>query len=152
MAARSSRELLVVVGAPGWGDALPPTGAPDIRFLGAVPNADLGPLYAAASVFAYPSEREGFGLPVAEAMLQGTPVVTSRGTSTEEVAAGAAELVDPLDVQSIAEGIDAAHDRAAELSALGVRRAAELTWTAAAERTRAVYRELVPVDGAVVET
>ena len=63
-------------------------------------------LYAAATVFAYPSESEGFGLPVAEAMAQGTPVVTSAGTSTEEVAGGAAVLVDPFDVDAIAAGID----------------------------------------------
>ena len=53
-----------------------------------------------------PSEREGFGLPVAEAMAQGTPVVTSAGTATEEVAGGAAVLVDPLDVDAIAAGLD----------------------------------------------
>ena len=73
--------------------------------MGFVPDEDLAPLYAAARVFAYPSEREGFGLPVLEAMAQGTPVVTSRGTSTEEVAGDAAVLVDPFDVDAIAEGL-----------------------------------------------
>jgi glycosyltransferase involved in cell wall biosynthesis len=151
MATRSPDQQLVVAGAPGWGDAAPPAGTPNVRFLGYVPDVDLGSLYGAATVFAYPSEREGFGLPVAEAMLQGTPVVTSSGTSTEEVAAGAAVLVDPLDVQSIADGIDEANDRSAELSALGLRRAGELTWTAAAERTRDVYRELVPAGSGTAE-
>ena len=74
-------------------------------FLGFVPDADLAPLYAAATVFAYPSEREGFGLPVAEAMAQGAAVVTSSGTSTEEVAGGAAVLVDPFDIADIARGL-----------------------------------------------
>ncbi len=109
-----------------------------------MPAADLAPLYAAATVFAYPSEQEGFGLPVAEAMAQGTAVVTSRGTSTEEVADGAAVLVDPFDVGSIAAGIVEASQRIDELDRSGRRRAAELTWAAAADRTLAVYRELAP--------
>jgi glycosyltransferase involved in cell wall biosynthesis len=152
MATRSPDQLLVVAGAPGWGDAAPPAGTPNVRFLGYVPDADLGPLYGAATVFAYPSEREGFGLPIAEAMLQGTPVVTSSGTSTAEVAAGAAVRVDPHDVRSIADGIDEANDRSAELSGLGVQRAGELSWTVAAERTRDVYRELVPAGGGAAES
>ena len=94
-------------------------------------------------MFAYPSEREGFGLPVAEAMAQGTAVVTSAGTSTEEVAGGAAVLVDPFDIASIADGLNAANDRKEELSAGSLRRAAELGWDIAADRTVAVYRELV---------
>ena len=114
---------LVVAGADGWGDVDISTGADDALFLGFVPDTDLPPLYGAASVFAYPSEREGFGLPVAEAMSQGTAVVTSRGTSTEEVAAGAAVLVDPFDVDSIAAGIDEA-SIADELASGARRRAA----------------------------
>lgn len=134
---------LVVAGADGWGD----TGLDhpeDALFIGFVPQADLAPLYAAATVFAYPSEREGFGLPVAEALSQGTAVVTSRGTSTEEVAGGAAVLVDPLDVDSIAAGIVEAIDRRAELAAGARLRAGELSWAVAADRTLAVYREIAP--------
>lgn len=141
MATRRVRQPLVVAGAEGWGE-LGVADAADTRFVGFVPAESLPALYAAASVFAYPSEREGFGLPVAEAMAQGTPVVTSRGTSTEEVAGGAAELVDPFDVADIARGIDAALDRRAELATAGRARAAALTWSATAERTLAVYREL----------
>jgi glycosyltransferase involved in cell wall biosynthesis len=134
---------LVVAGADGWGDI----GVVDhgnTLFLGFIPDADLAPLYAAATVFAYPSEREGFGLPVAEAMAQGAAVVTSSGTSTEEVAGGAGVLVDPFDVDDIARGITEAADRRAELDALARSRAGELTWSLAAERTLAVYRELAP--------
>jgi glycosyltransferase involved in cell wall biosynthesis len=138
---RATRQTLVVVGADGWGD-VGVVDHGDTLFLGFVPDDDLAPLYAAASVFAYPSEREGFGLPVAEAMAQGVAVVTSRGTSTEEVAGGAAVLVDPFDVDDIARGIDEAFDRRADLRAPGVERAGQLTWAAAAKRTLAVYQEL----------
>lgn len=140
---------LVVAGAKGWGDAVTvdasdePTTGGDTLFLGFVPDADLAALYAAATVFAYPSEREGFGLPVAEAMAQGAAVVTSTGTSTEEVAGGAAVLVDPFDVDAIGRGIVEAADRRGELAELGRRRAAELDWQSTARRTLAVYRELV---------
>jgi glycosyltransferase involved in cell wall biosynthesis len=133
---------LVVAGADGWGDVgLVDHG--DTLFLGFVPDADLAPLYAAATVFAYPSEREGFGLPVAEAMAQGAAVVTSTGTSTEEVAGGAAVLVEPLDVDDIARGIVEAVDRRSELGTAARRRAGELTWGSSASLTLAVYRELV---------
>ena len=131
---------LVIAGAEGWGDAQPDAGDA-ARFLGFVPERDLAALYSAASVFAYPSLREGFGLPVAEAMAQGTPVVTSTGTSTEEVAAGAAVLVDPTDVASISAGILEALERRPELSAAGRLRATDLTWQSTAERTVEAYRE-----------
>ncbi len=133
---------LVVAGPAGWGDATDDL-AGDLRFLGFVPRSDLPALYAAATVFAYPSESEGFGLPVLEAMNQGAPVVTSTGTSTEEVAGGAAVLVDPFDVDSIAAGLAEAERRADELSAAGRARAATMTWDAAAERTLDVYREVL---------
>ena len=133
---------LVVAGPAGWGDAADDL-AGDVRFLGFVPRSDLPALYAAATVFAYPSESEGFGLPVLEAMNQGAPVVTSTGTSTEEVAGGAAVLVDPFDVDSIAAGLGEAERRADELSAAGRARAATMTWDAAAERTLDVYREVL---------
>ncbi len=137
----ADRLPLVVVGATGWGDTHV---APDAncRFLGFVPQADLAPLYAAATAFAYPSLEEGFGLPVLEAMAQATPVVTSAGGATEEVAGGAAVLVDPTDVDSIADGLQAALADPERWSALGSARAAECTWSAAAAATLAAYREV----------
>jgi glycosyltransferase involved in cell wall biosynthesis len=134
---------LVVVGADGWGDVRSDIDAAHVRFLGPVSDADLRGLFAGASVMAYPSEREGFGLPVIEAMAQGTAVVTSRGTSTEEAAGGAAVLVDPFEVADIARGVAEAYGRRGELAELGHKRAGELTWERSARATLAVYRELV---------
>jgi glycosyltransferase involved in cell wall biosynthesis len=80
---------------------------------------------------------------VLEAMRCGAPVVTSAGTVMEEVAGAAAELVDPYDPASIADGIRRAMGRRDELRAAGLERARRYTWDAAAEATAAVYRELL---------
>ncbi len=134
--------LLAVAGLDGWGDAAPPA-SDRVRLLGFVTDAERDALYAGAAAFVYPSLREGFGLPVAEAMAHGTPVVTSLGTSTEEVAGGAAVLVDPTDVDGITYGIEQALADRDRLVAAGRIRAAELTWARTAEATLAAYRELL---------
>ena len=136
---------LVLAGPEGWNEdisALIARGGPRIRTLGFVEPGDLGALYAGAEVFCYPSLFEGFGLPVVEAMAQGTPVVTSAGIATEEAAGGAAVLVDPHDTASIATGIARALERREELGAAGLARAAELTWEACARRMHAIYAEV----------
>ena len=133
---------LVVAGADGWGGiAEELADSADVRFLGHVDPADLPAIYAAAELLAYPSEDEGFGLPVLEAMSAGTPVVTSRGTATEDVAGGAAVLVDPYDTASITAGITEALADRDQLIELGRQRAAEHTWAATAAATAAAYRE-----------
>ena len=118
-----------------------------VRFLGYVPDGDLPALYSAASVFAFPSLHEGFGLPVLEAMACGTPVVTSNVSATAEVAGDAALLVDPLDTGAIGDALrrlltDA--ELRARLSGQGRARAGEFSWRRAAEETRDVYRSLIP--------
>jgi glycosyltransferase involved in cell wall biosynthesis len=112
-----------------------------VRWLGEVPDGELARLYRGALCLAYPSLYEGFGIPVLEAMACGTPVVTSAGGATEEVAGGAAVLVDPLDPSSIAGGIAEAVARREELRREGLERARRFTWADAARATRAVYEE-----------
>ena len=157
-AARDDTPPLVVVGdAKGDGDevdgrvrGLGLTG--HVHRIGYVEDADaLRELYAAAGVFAFPSLYEGFGLPVAEAMACGTPVLTSDVTALPETTGDAALLVDPLSVSAIAEGLERligdAELRGA-CRAAGLERARELSWDAAAERYLAVWRDVV--DGAPV--
>ncbi|MDA3032974.1 MAG: glycosyltransferase family 1 protein [Actinomycetota bacterium] len=133
---------LVVAGAQGWGAAAVPPSA-DVRFLGHVPADVLSALYMTASVFAYPSLHEGFGLPVLEAMAHGTPVVTSRGTATEEVAGGAAVLINPAEVESIAAGLRTALNNAPEFVRLGTQRSAACSWETTADAIVECYREVV---------
>ena len=125
---------LRVVGASGWGGV--EAEGTHVRMLGEVDDAELARQYRGARVVVYPSLYEGFGIPVLEAMAVGTPVVTSRGGATEEVAGGAAVLVDPLDVDSIAAGIEAAHD-----GSRGIERAKAYSWDESARLTVEAYRE-----------
>ncbi|MFM8389524.1 MAG: glycosyltransferase, partial [Actinomycetota bacterium] len=83
------------------------------------------------------------GLPILEAMAQGTPVVTSANGATEEVAGGAAVLVDPLDTASIADGILRVIEQRDALSARARDRAQQLSWKRTAQLTREVYAEAV---------
>ncbi len=72
-----------------------------------MPDDDLWAAYRAAHVVLFPSLNEGFGLPVAEALASGTPVVTSGYGSMAEIAAGGGALtVDPRDDRSVADGLD----------------------------------------------
>jgi len=134
-ATRAGVELRVV-GARGWG------GVETAGWVGEVSDEELATLYRGARTLVLPSLYEGFGIPVLEAMASGTPVVTSRGGATEEIAGGAAVLVDPLDVHSIAAGIGEATARHDELRALGLARAKAYSWTAVADAVETVWREL----------
>jgi glycosyltransferase involved in cell wall biosynthesis len=133
---------LVVAGATGWGDVAVEA-SDTVKFLGHVEDRLLSGLYAAASVMAYPSLWEGFGLPVLEAMAQGTPVVTSELISTQEVAGGAAVLVDPRSAESIHHGIRTALADRASLTQRGLERATHATWSKTAQLTAAAYDEVI---------
>jgi glycosyltransferase involved in cell wall biosynthesis len=138
---------LVLAGPEGWHEDLNARLRDlreHVRVLGFVPRADLAPLYAGASVFCWPTLLEGFGFPVLEAMAQGTPVVTSRGTSTEELAGDAGVLVDPHDPSSIAAGMRTVLEDeglARKLRELGPDRAAEYSWDRTGELTAQAYRK-----------
>jgi glycosyltransferase involved in cell wall biosynthesis len=136
-AARLAGVELRVAGAAGWG------GVAVEGWVGEPSDAELAALMRGARCLVYPSLYEGFGLPVLEAMACGTPVVTSRGGATEEVAGGAAVLVDPRDPAAIATGIDEAGRRRDELIAAGLERAAGFTWRRSADLVEALWRELV---------
>jgi glycosyltransferase involved in cell wall biosynthesis len=139
---------LVLVGPQGWNETLGAhlAGLQDrVRVLGFVPVADLRALYTAAAVFCYPSWREGFGLPVLEAMAAGAPVVTASGTATEEVAGDAGVCVDPRDDVALAAALDRVLGDpvyATELATRGRARANSFTWARTAELTAAAYHEV----------
>ncbi|HXQ90958.1 MAG TPA: glycosyltransferase family 1 protein [Acidimicrobiales bacterium] len=130
---------LVIAGAP---KAAAPEGA---RLLGYVPRPHLPALYGAATVVAYPSIYEGFGLPPVEAMACGAPVVAFRIPPLEESLGEAAVLTAPGDVAELAEALRALvgdDERRAHLVGAGTARAATLSWSATAAKTAALYRSL----------
>jgi glycosyltransferase involved in cell wall biosynthesis len=134
-AARLAGLELRVAGERGWGRV----GVDG--WVGRVSDDELAALYRGARCLVYPSLYEGFGLPVLEAMACGTPVVTSRGGATEEVAGDAAVLVDPRNSSSIAAGIAEAESRRDELRSLGLARVQAFGWDRVARETADVYRE-----------
>jgi glycosyltransferase involved in cell wall biosynthesis len=128
---------LRVVGARGWGGVDAPGG------VGRPGDPVLAALLRGARCLVVPSLYEGIGLPVLESMACGTPVVTARGGATEEVAGGAAVLVDAHDPAGVAAGIEEAQTRRSELVRVGLERASEFTWARSADRIEQLWRELV---------
>lgn len=109
-------------------------------------DGDLAQAYEKASVFAYPSLYEGFGLPPLEAMSRGCPVVSSNSSSMPEVLGDAARFCDPEQPDSIREGLEEvlySSELAAELVIRGKQRSETFTWRRCADQTLAVYRELL---------
>ena len=128
---------LRIAGAAGWGGV--EIEGQHVRWLGRPTDEQLAAHLRGALCLAYPSLWEGFGIPVLEAMLCGTAVVTSRDSAMAEVAGGAAELVDPTDVDSIAGGIERALGRREELRTLGLARARAFGWKSTADAVVASY-------------
>jgi glycosyltransferase involved in cell wall biosynthesis len=148
---RRARPDLVLAGGAGW-KSLPlyrriarSSFRDKIHVAGYATRSTAVDLYRAAEAFVYPSLAEGFGLPVAEAMACGTPVVASDIESLREVAGNAAILWPPQNASAFASEIERAlEDEATRetLAEAGPRRAALFTWEDAAEATAAVLREV----------
>jgi glycosyltransferase involved in cell wall biosynthesis len=152
VSARVPGVKLVLAGGQGGKefDAQAAVEAADVKsavaLVGYVPDDVLPAAMARAELFVYPSLYEGFGLPVLEAMASGVPVVTSRTSSLGEVAADAARLVDPENVEELAGAMaEVLTDRklARELVRKGKARAVEFTPERCARETLAVYREVL---------
>jgi glycosyltransferase involved in cell wall biosynthesis len=114
-----------------------------VELRGHVPKEELAGLYRGAACLVFPSRYEGFGLPVIEAMASGAPVVATTAGSVPEIAGDAAILVEPGDRAALAEGIEQAIADRERLRLAGFERASAFSWRETAQRTLAVYRELL---------
>jgi glycosyltransferase involved in cell wall biosynthesis len=117
-----------------------------VIFTGQIREQDKAPLYSAATVFAFPSLYEGFGMPVLEAMACGTPVVTSNVSALPEVAGDAGILVNPYSTETICAALAELLESAArrdELSRRGLERARRFTWRQVADQTVRVYKQIL---------
>lgn len=117
-----------------------------VTFPGFVPDDDLPLWYSSATVFAFPSRYEGFGLPLLEAMACGAPVVSSNASSLPEVVGDAGLLVDPSDVEGLCSALrQLLEDESLRqaLSAAGQARARTFSWGRTASETVQVYREVL---------
>jgi glycosyltransferase involved in cell wall biosynthesis len=143
---------LLVAGQPGWGGVdleaavrgagLDPSA---VRVLGRISDAELAVVLRGATALVMPSLAEGFGLPVAEAMAVGTPVICTDDPSLVEVAGPAARIVARGDVSALATAIVQLvgdPDERARLSALGLQRAPQFSWDEVARRHWAIYRRV----------
>jgi glycosyltransferase involved in cell wall biosynthesis len=116
-----------------------------VKWAGWIDAPTLAAFYQMAQALLLPSLFESFGLPIIEAMASGCPVVTSNCYGSKEIAAGAALLVEPQSVDSIAAGIARVLDEPAlraQLTALGRVRSSEFTWQRCAAETRAVLEQI----------
>ncbi len=142
---------LVLAGSSGYGsrevlEAVDQSACQDrIQITGYVTSTELARWYARASIFAFPSLDEGFGMPVLEAMSAGVPVLAANGSAVREVAGDAALLVDPLSVDEMSAGLErlaASEDFRAKMISAGHRRATDFSWERACAATLGVYGKL----------
>jgi glycosyltransferase involved in cell wall biosynthesis len=139
----------VLVGPPGWGEALDLAGLPAraVRTPGYLPEDELARVMAGAAALAFPSWYEGFGLPALEALACGIPVVAADLPALREVLGDQAELVPPGDADALAATLaKVLEDPGGEPARTARRaRAAAFTWDACAQATLAAYRRALEV-------
>jgi glycosyltransferase involved in cell wall biosynthesis len=138
---------LILAGSAGYGSEQMLASAGDrVQVTGYVTTEQLTDYYRRASIFAFPSLDEGFGMPVLEAMAYGVPVIASNTSALPEVCGDAALLVDPTNTEQIGEALCRLAERA-ELRenyiSRGLARASQFSWESAVEKTWEVYRELL---------
>lgn len=143
---RGTRDVtLVIVGPPGWGD-VGGLDRPGVRRLGPVRWDILDALYRRARACCLPSTYEGFGLPAAEALARGCPVVASGGGAMAEIVGDAGLLCPPGNVEAFADALGRIvddDDLHADLARRGPQRAALFSWSSSAVEHAAVYREAI---------
>jgi glycosyltransferase involved in cell wall biosynthesis len=136
---------LVIAGPMGWASPATRERLRSIRYLGYVPESDLPPLTAAATVFAYPSLYEGFGFPVVQAMAAGTSVLTSNVSSLPEIAGDAAALIDPRSPAELRDTLSRLLNSPGERATLAMKgrdRAEQFRWPDCARRSLEFFRSL----------
>lgn len=114
-----------------------------LKLLGHVPDEDLPALYNGSRGFLFPTFYEGFGIPILEAMACRTPVLVGNWGAAPEVAAGHAIMVDPFEIDSIAQGIKQLLDTASPPVEEAAQHAARFTWSASAERMATLYEKVL---------
>jgi glycosyltransferase involved in cell wall biosynthesis len=143
---RQTRDVtLVIVGPPGWGE-VGGLDRPGVRRLGPVRWEILDSLYRRARACCLPSTYEGFGLPAAEALARGCPVVASGGGAMAEIVGDAGLLCPAGDVEAFSDALASIlddDDVHADLAQRGPQRASLFSWSSSAERHAAVYREAI---------
>jgi alpha-1,3-rhamnosyl/mannosyltransferase len=140
---------LVVAGFPGWANegllkriGSKPSG---VRYLGYVPEPWVPGLFAGATVFAFPSLYEGFGLPLAQAMAVGVATITSHVSALPEVAGDAALLIDPLNTAELSSALAkllTSSELRNKLGAAGRKRAEEFRWDRCACQTVKYFEKI----------
>jgi len=136
---------LIIAGAAGWDGTKQQESNPRLRFLGKVTDQQLAVLYREAEAFVYPSNYEGFGLPILEAFHYGTPVVAAKVSALEEVGGNACEYADPLQPEAIRASIikilsEDLDDQRKRLQRMQIRRQM-FSWDSVAKSTIAVYTQ-----------
>lgn len=143
---------LVLVGQVRWGgkaifDEVETLGVKNnIHITGYVTDEELVALYNKATLFAYPSLYEGFGLPLIEAMACGTPVISSNASCLPEVGGDAAHYIDPYSERGMMDALELVANNSIvrkQLIQKGFERASDFSWKRTAEKTLRVFEEVV---------